>query len=123
MGDLVCEATWETSAFRFGQLDPMEFVEVSWVLIESTSCPYGPPNNFRRYMSATSTEGNQVATAAMWEKNFGLVFPGYNGEGGRSEPFRRCPVEDRNEFGYCQPTCNASEQPDNGGTCLLPQPD
>ena len=123
-GSLACETNVELFVVEVDGEDVLQFAEVGWILLES-SCPFQPPINFRLYMTVTEETDGVPTRLGEWETFKGLEFPGWQGEtaGNFAYAYRHCPAAELNEFGYCEPTCASSEQPQSGGSCILPAPE
>ena len=120
-GDLACTARSELAVRRLDGYAPNEAVDLYWIILENT-CGWKLPLSFHSVWRATGRDGEGPTQIAEWDATLGTAFPGWTGEGGKAEIYRLCPDADKNSFGYCQPTCAQSQQPDSGGSCTLPAP-
>jgi len=120
-GDLACTARNELAVRRLAGFEPSEAVDLYWIVRENT-CGWPLPLNFHAVWRATGRDAGGPTQIAEWDATLGTAFPGWSGEGGKAGIYRLCPDADKNSFGYCQPTCSQSAQPDQGGSCILPAP-
>ena len=120
-GDLACTARNELAVRRLDGYEPSEAVDLYWSIRENT-CGWKLPSNFHSVWRATRRDADGPIQIAEWDATLGTAFPGWYGEGGEAQIYRLCSDAERNSFGYCQPTCTESEQPDQGGSCILPAP-
>jgi len=120
-GDLACTARNELAVRRLDGYEPNQAVDLYWIVRENT-CGWKLPLAFHSVWRATARDGGGPTQIAEWDATLGTDFPGWSGEGGGAGIYRLCADADKNSFGYCQPTCAQSEQPDQGGSCILPAP-